>query len=276
MKLLLTLLTFALLTLANALAGLTFPGETIDDWHGFKRHKFQIDGCFAWVVEPKTALPGQPWSWCMEFPDAFTDRCAAPQLLAAGFHHVHIIVGNTFGGPEAVRHFNAFYDLLVGNGLANKTTLIGLSRGGLYAYRFATQRPEAVSVIYGDAPLCDIRVVLGVAGYGKGNPAEWGNLTRAYGFKSDAEALGFTGNPVDTLAPLAKAGVAIIHVIGDADEIVVPATNTDVIEKHYRALGGTIQVIHKPGIGHHPHGLDDPKPVVDFILEHTKTTTPAP
>ena len=24
----------------------------------------------------------------------------------------------------------------------------------------------------------------------------------------------------------------------------------------------------KPGVNHHPHGLDDPKPVVDFILKH--------
>ena len=30
----------------------------------------------------------------------------------------------------------------------------------------------------------------------------------------------------------------------------------------------TIRVIHKPGIGHHPHGLDDPTPVVDFILKY--------
>ena len=27
------------------------------------------------------ALPGKPWSWCLEFPDAFTERCAALALL---------------------------------------------------------------------------------------------------------------------------------------------------------------------------------------------------
>ncbi len=31
------------------------------------------------------------------------------------------------------------------------------------------------------------------------------------------------------------------------------------------------QVIHKPGVGHHPHGLDDPKPVVDFIVKHARS-----
>ena len=143
MKLLLPLLTFLTLLGSFARAELSFPGETIDEWHGFKRHKFQADGCAAWVVEPKTALPGQPWSWCMEFPDAFAERCAAPQLLAAGFHHAHIVVGNTFGSPEAVQHFKAFHELLVAHGLAKRAALIGLSRGGMYAYRFASEIPSA-------------------------------------------------------------------------------------------------------------------------------------
>src|SRR5690349_13611325 len=112
MKLMLT--TCLLIGLQSSLlAQFSVPGETIDEWHGFKRHKFRVDGCDAWVVEPKTALPGKPWSWCMEFPDAGTDRCAAPQLLAAGFHHAHLVVGhNTYGSPAAVKHFNVFYDLL--------------------------------------------------------------------------------------------------------------------------------------------------------------------
>lgn len=266
----LVFLAFISLLASHLHAGISFEGETLDEWHGFKRHTFQVDGCKAWVVEPKKALPGNPWSWCMEFPDAFTQRCAAPQLLAAGFHHVHIVVGNTFGGPEAVKHFNAFHDFLTAHGLAKKAVLIGLSRGGMYAYRFASQRPEAVSVIYGDAPLCDLKTVHGAPGYGKGNPVEWANVMKAYGFKSDEEGLAYTGNPVDTLAPLAKAKVAIIHVIGDADDIVVPQNNSNLIEQRYRELGGNMQVIHKIGVGHHPHGLDDPKPVVDFILQHTK------
>jgi hypothetical protein len=39
------------------------------------------------------------------------------------------------------------------------------------------------------------------------------------------------------------------------------------MESRYKALGGEITVLHKPGVGHHPHGLDDPKPVVDFIMK---------
>jgi hypothetical protein len=29
-------------------------------------------------------------------------------------------------------------------------------------------------------------------------------------------------------------------------------------------------VILKPGVGHHPHSLKDPAPVVEFLLRHAK------
>ena len=247
---------------------LSWPGEKIDTWNGFARHTFSVDGCTAWVVEPKQALPGKPWSWCMEFPDAFTERCAAPALLKKGFYHAHISVGNTFGSPAAVRHFNAFYAAVTGKGLAKKVTLIGISRGGLYCYRWASEDPERVAVIYGDAAVCDFKSWPGGKGKGLGSPGDWKALLSCYGFKDDAEALAYQGNPVDVLAPLAKANVALIHVVGDADNVVPPAENTALVEERYKKLGGTIQVIHKPGVGHHPHGLDNPTPVVEFIVKH--------
>jgi len=75
---------------------------------------------------------------------------------------------------------------------------------------------------------------------------------------------------VDVLEKLARSGIRLIHVVGDADDVVPVAENTAMIEERYRKLGGEIRVIHKPGVGHHPHGLEDPTPVVDFILEKTK------
>ena len=94
------------------------------------------------------------------------------------------------------------------------------------------------------------------------------SLVKLYGFKDEAEALAYRGNPIDILAPLAKAKVALIHVVGDADDLVPTEENAGIIETRYLALGGEYQMIHKPGIGHHPHGLDDPAPVVQFILKH--------
>ena len=257
-------------------AELSWPDEKIDTWQGHTRHTFTIDGCKAWVVEPKIALPGKPWSWCLEFPDAFTDRCAAPQLLAAGFHHAHIVVGNTFGSPPAQKHFVAFHAALVEKGLAPKAALIGISRGGLYSYRFASENPTKVAVIYGDAPVCDFKSWPGGKGKGKGSAGDWAALMKLYEFPMEEDALAYLGNPIDVLSTLADAGIPLIHVVGDADDVVPVAENTAIIEQRYRALNGTIDVIHKPGVGHHPHGLDDPAPVVKFIVDATTRAMTAP
>lgn len=257
-----------LLATAAHAADLGFPEATEDRWHGHPRTSFTFQGRKAWVVRPETPLPGNPWSWCMMFPDAFTERCAAPQLVAAGFHHAFLDVGNTFGSPAAVATLAAFHEELVRRGLAPRAALIGISRGGLYAHRLAAEHPQRVAAIYGDNPVCDFKSWPGGKGTGKGSPGDWAACIRAYGFADEAAALAYKGNPVDALEPLSKAGIAIVAVVGDKDDVVPPTENADLVAERYRKLGGTVEVIHEPGKGHHPHGLADPTPVVQFLLRH--------
>jgi pimeloyl-ACP methyl ester carboxylesterase len=73
---------------------------------------------------------------------------------------------------------------------------------------------------------------------------------------------------VDNLKPLAGAKIPILSVCGDADDVVPLEENTALVEKRYRQLGREIKTISKPGVGHHPHSLVDPSPIVDFILSH--------
>lgn len=249
-----------------------WPAAEVDQWRGFRRLRFNVAGCQAWVVEPNRPAPGKPWTWCMEFPDAFTERTGVTNLLAEGFHHLHLSVGNTFGCPTALDQFDQFYRIVTNGGLARRGALIGISRGGLYAYNWAARHPDRVSAIYGDAPVCDFKSWPGGRGTGRGSPPDWQKLIRDYGFTDESEALAFRGNPIDQLAPLAKAGIRLIHVVGDTDDVVPVSENTAVIEQRYKTLEGTIRVVHKPGIGHHPHGLDDPTPVVDFIRAAAKTS----
>lgn len=247
---------------------LDFPEQTLDQWHGFTRHKFQFEGREAWVVEPNQSRPDRLFSWCMIFPDAFTERCAAPQLLTEGFHHVFCDVGNTFGAPEAIATLNRFHDELCRRGLSRKAVLIGISRGGLYAHNYAVAHPDRVSVIYGDAAVLDFKSWPGGLGKGKGSPPDWQELLKLYQFPDDAAARAFNGNPIDQLAPLQRAGVALVYVVGDADDVVPWKENTQLVEARYRELAGVVEVLHKPDVGHHPHGLEDPAPVVQFILKH--------
>jgi alpha-beta hydrolase superfamily lysophospholipase len=69
---------------------------------------------------------------------------------------------------------------------------------------------------------------------------------------------------LDNLAPLARAGVPLLHVCGSHDPAL--ETHTRAVEKRYQELGAPITVIIKEGEGHYPLAPRDPKPVVDFII----------
>lgn len=254
---------------ATPTAELSWPDEKTDSWNGYKRHLFKVEGHDCWVVEPKQAAPGNPWTWCTENPDAFTDRTGVPQLIAKGFYHVHVSAGDNYGNPATMRIYDAFYKAFTAKGLAKKGALIGLSRGGLCAYNWAADNTDKVACIYGDAPVCDFKSWPGGKGPHKGGSSgNWDSLIKSWGFKDEAEAMAYKFNPVDNLANIAKAKIPIIHVVGDADGSVPPEDNSAIVEERYKKLGGEIVVIHKPGVGHHPHGLDDPKPLVDFIMKN--------
>lgn len=247
---------------------LGFDGEKLDAWHGFERHRFSFEGRDAWVVVPKKPRGDGAFSWCMMFPDAFTERCAAPMLLEHGFYHVFLDVGNTFGAPEAVQALGRFHDMLLKRGFAKKSVLIGISRGGLYAHRYATEFGDRVAVIYGDAPVLDFKSWPGGLGEGKGSAGDWELCKKLYGFADDEAARRFLGNPIDTLNVLAEHKIPLVYVVGDKDDVVPYAENVRIVEERYKKLGGLIEVFHKPEVGHHPHGLDDPTPVVKFIEAH--------
>jgi dienelactone hydrolase len=246
-----------------------------DQWRGHTRHKFEVSGHKAWVVEPANPLPGKPWTWCTEFPDAFTDRTGVPQLLEKGIHHAHISDFNRLGCEEQLQLMDEFHKVMVSKGFAAKVGLIGISRGGFMAYRWAQRNPDKVVFIYGDAPVCDLKSWPGGFGKGKGSPKDWQHAKNLYGWKSDEEAKAFQENALDEkpLARLAAAKVPLLHVVGDADDVVPVAENTAILAERYRKLGGVITVIHHAA-GHHPHGLDDPAPVVHIMMWHLTRAAP--
>jgi hypothetical protein len=248
-----------------------FAGAKRSRWFGFDRYDFDVDGHSVLVVEPAHEAPGRPWLWHGEFFGHKPNPDLA--LLGRGFHIVYMSVPDMLGSPGAVKHWNALYDELTRHhGFSPKPALVGLSRGGLYCYNWAIANPTRVSCLYGDAPVCDFRSWPGGKGKGPGSDRDWKLVLERYGFGSEAEAMAYRGNPVDSLAPLATAGVPLLHVYGDADEVVPWDENTGVIAERYRKLGGSITLIAKPGVKHHPHGLDDSRPIVDFIWEHTASS----
>lgn len=237
-------------------------------FHGYAGADFEFKGRHAKIVKPHQVADGRPWIWRARFwgHEPQTDQA----LLARGFHVVYCDVAELFGNDMAVRLWDDFYTFLRRGGLAKKVTLEGMSRGGIYIYNWAAKNPHKVSCVYADAPVLDVKSWPGGQGQSKGSPADWELFKQAYGYTSDEEAKGFKRNPIDLAEAIVKGRYPLLHVVGDADEVVPVAENTTIFEQRIKALGGSILVIHKPGVGHHPHSLADPQPIVDFILTATK------
>jgi pimeloyl-ACP methyl ester carboxylesterase len=255
-----------------------FPGA-VSRWNGFVCHDFRVDGADVIVVEPEKPLPGRPWLWRGEFFGAFPN--ADIDLFKDGWHLAYMKVPDLFGSPKAVAHWEKLYDVLVKeHGLSPKPGLIGLSRGALYCMAWAAAHPDRTLAVYLDNGVCDFKswpggTVKGL-GTGAGSLQEWQKLLRAYDFEDDEEALAYKLNPVDHLAPLALAKIPLLLVYGDSDRVVPHRENSEVVYDRCKALGGPVDRIVKPGADHHPHGLTDPRPIVEFFERAWKTHGTSP
>jgi pimeloyl-ACP methyl ester carboxylesterase len=252
------------------------PGA-VSRWNGFARHDFSVDGAKAIVVEPETPLPGRPWAWRGEFFGAFPNADIA--LVKAGWHLAYVEIPDQFGSPRAMARWETFYNAMVkDHQLSPKPALIGLSRGALYCLAWAAAHPDKTLLVYLDNGVCDFRSWPGGKpkglGTGNGSPEEWAKLLNAYDFKNDQEAITSKLNPVERLGPIAGAKIPVLLVYGDRDQVVPHKENSEVVYDRIKALGGPVERIVKPGQDHHPHGLVDPTPIVEFFEKTRKASAP--
>jgi pimeloyl-ACP methyl ester carboxylesterase len=237
-------------------------------WNGFEIIEFKFNGFDAKIVFPNKANSAKDWIWRTQFwaHEPQTDIA----LLNLGFHVVYVDVIDLYGNSVAVKRLSDFYTFLIKNfGLNKKTVLEGMSRGGLDAFNWASENTDKVSCVYVDAPVCDIKSWPGGLGKGQGSKNDWEKCLKAYDL-TELSVQDFKGIPLNNCIKLAKAKIPIISVCGDADTVVPFEENSLKLSEIYRAAGGKIELIVKKGIGHHPHSLKDPKPIVDFILKHTR------
>jgi len=236
----------------------------VSQWQGYERIDFTVSDRAAWLVKPKQVAAGSPWIWRTEFFGHEPQADIA--LLEKGFHVAYINVQNLYGAPIAMKAMDDYYAKVTADfGLSKRCVLEGFSRGGLFAFNWAALRPEQVAGLYVDAPVCDFKSWPGGKGKGSGSKGDWKRLLEVYGL-TEEQAMAYKNNPIDVLAPMAKAKIAILAVVGSADDVVPVEENIDVVEKRYLALGGKITVIRKPGVKHHPHSLTEPAPIVEFVL----------
>jgi pimeloyl-ACP methyl ester carboxylesterase len=208
------------------------PGftESYDRYDANRSGTFRSGGMA--IIVPRNVAPGKPWV----FRADAIDRNATVDLalLAKGFHIVTPPLTAQSGMVQ--QEWDETYKMLVDNGFSTKPVMEGTGANAGEAYAWAIANPDKVSCIYARNP--------------------------------SLRSLMAKSPPIDNLAPLAKAGIPILHDCGSLD----PWLNgqTRVVEKRYKALGGRIAVIIREGEGHFPLAPKDPKPAVDFILSHQR------
>ena len=250
----------------NVSSSLNATSLTHSQWKGFKRTDFELQGRHCIVVSPKKPLPNMPWIWRTEFFGAFAQ--ADSMLAARGYHVVYIDIVDMYGASVSQKYMDIFYAYLTKKeGLSSKSVLEGFSRGGLSALNWAIRHPDKVSSIYLDAPVCDLRSWPGGRGMYSYSHNDWIKLKQAYGFTNNEEAFNYKNSPLDNLEPLAKYKIPIISVCGAKDTLVPMSLNSGLLKYKYEKLGGKMKVIVKQDIYHHPHSLEDPRPIIEFIMK---------
>ncbi|MEM9378555.1 MAG: GDSL-type esterase/lipase family protein [Planctomycetota bacterium] len=251
--------------------------EETSDWNGYRRIDLEIEGTPARLVLPEHAAPGRPWVWRARFPDfhAESDRI----LLERGFHVAHVDTGGMFASPRAMEIWDAFYGRLrEQHGLAERVALECVSRGGLFAFRWAARHPARVACIYADTPVCDITSWPLGRGAGRGDAATWRQLLRELELTED-EALAYPFDPIDVLEPIAEADVPILCIVSLNDRIVPPRENAFPLARRYRTLGGDVRWMEvaegtEASGGHHFRHPDPLRPA-DFIERHASAAPDA-
>ena len=240
--------------------------KVISSFYGYSCADFTFKNRNCKIVSPKTVADGQPWIWRARFwgHEPQTDIA----LLERGFHIVYMDVAEMYGNEESVKLWNQFYDYMQNVGMSKKVVLEGMSRGGIYVYNWALQNANKVAAVYADAPVLDMKSWPGGLGKGPGSKDDWTIFKNDFSL-TEEQAKNFKNSPLDHAELIAKGGYPMLHVVGDADEVVPVDENTNPFEVQIKSEGGDITVIHKKGIGHHPHSLANPTPIVDFILKST-------
>ena len=248
--------------------------------YGANRFDFTVPGGSGFVIKPngpETAGP-KPWVWYAptfvkarpemgRYPNKSLDWLFT-RLLDKGVWIAGVDVGESWGNAQGRKAYTQFYKhVRKAYGLSSRPCLVGQSRGGIMVYNWAVEHAHDVGCIVGIYPVTNL------AGW----PHLGGDrILKAYGM-SEAEMRKHLGknNPIDRLAPLARAKVPIFHIHGDADKVVPLDQNTLELARRYKALGGSAEVDVVPGKGHEevPEFFQSQR-LLDFLLQRLNTSAP--
>ncbi|HEV3341925.1 MAG TPA: hypothetical protein VG125_16275 [Pirellulales bacterium] len=241
--------------------------------------ELRVHDRMAYLIKPAGKVDSQRrWIWDFPFWLAINDgfgevahRYYVERALAAGFHVAGVDVGPSCGSPAAADVCQEFYLRVIGeHGLHRRARLLAHSHGGLIAYGWAFRHPTCVDRVAGMCPATDFRTYPGLPGVisipakGLGYDLSLAELER----RADEF------NPIENLAPLAEAGIKILHLHGDHDTVIPTGANSTELARRYHVLHGETDVTLLEGLGSEratSRGHDGPElynsaKLIEFLL----------
>jgi pimeloyl-ACP methyl ester carboxylesterase len=252
------------------------PAKIAGAYNGGELVELRVRDRIAYLIKPTGNVdPQKRWLWDFPFWLAVNDgfgnvahRYYVENALAAGFHVAGVDVGPSHGSPAAADVCQEFYEQLVSkHGLFKRARLLAHSHGGLIAYGWAFRHPTCVDRIAGMCPATDFRTYPTLP-----NVVTGPTKGLDYGLSlQELERRAGEFNPIDNLAPLAKAGAKILHLHGDKDTLVPTSANSTELARRYHELGGEAEIVLLKDLGPTKRGHDGPElyesaPLLKFLL----------
>lgn len=237
---------------------------TKSEMYGYEMLNFELGGREVTLICPKNPRPDKKWLYKTEYLPAFPDF--EIEMLERGYYVAHMKNITRWCKPEDTDARPMLCDFLIKEfGLYEKCMTVGLSCGGMQAVYFAAKYPKYVSAMYLDAPVLNLLSCPCALGLSKDNMYE--EFYRDMGI-TKSELLNFREHPIDKVDAVIEAKIPTFLVCGDGDTVVPYVENGRLLAEKFRRSDVPFFEIIKENCDHHPHGLKDNTPLIEFAEKY--------
>ena len=227
----------------------------------FRKISFAFEGRDALLILPNDEVKTDRLMLKTEYFGAFPELEIA--LLRRGYHLAYLKnrtrLGTDIDTDAKARFVHYLHEHY---GTREKCVPIGMSCGGLQGIHFAAKYPQYVHCLYLDAPV--VNLLSCPAGYGMAQTDAMEEMLAALQL-TRITLLSYRDHPLDRLPALVENRVPVVLVSGDSDRTVPYEENGALLAQAYVGTGIPFELHLKPGGDHHPHGLEDNRPLIEFV-----------
>ena len=232
-------------------------------WNDFESKEFMFQDRIATIVYPN-GTPNGKMVLKPEYLPAFPTFDIA--MLNRGYYLINIQHESRWAPDYETKIMADFVRFCAKELNADEKCIVeGMSCGGLQGARFAQEYPELCAVLYLDNPVLNMLSMYGL-GACKDDMVPSFRMEIANTYDVDESTiLNFRNSPIDYMDKLIQNNIPILMIYGNGDPIVIYRENGKVLKDYYEANGGEMKVIVRSMQKHHPHGLDDPTPIIEYV-----------